>query len=196
VVSTWEAMRLWTPEYILQNVPYLKKIKRSTHSVFILAVRGRSHVRELPEIGLSDKKYQIQNISTEEFLHLTPSVSSEYLYYFGEIDAWADIKNDIHTEKLSLKTPNTSYTSATSVFMGHPGVIAQCHHDRSHNFFAQIYGKKKWILYPPSEWENLYLYPYLHAHYQQSQIHNWSHPDLEHFPKFSKAQGYEVPHDH
>jgi hypoxia-inducible factor 1-alpha inhibitor (HIF hydroxylase) len=89
--------------------------------------------------------------------------------------------------------------------MGHAGVTAHTHYDRSHNFFVQIYGTKRWILVPPSQWENIYLYPgtkkfldkflmkisVLHPHYHQSQI-DWDDVNLKNFPNFSQTEAYEV----
>jgi len=51
------------------------------------------------------------------------------------------------------------------IWMGHKGVIAQTHYDQSHNFHTAIVGRKRFLLYPPSYWRYLYLFP--HVRYAQ-----------------------------
>lgn len=96
-----------------------------------------------------------------------------------------------YTEQIFIYPPKILLLFLSSIWMGHAGVTAHTHYDRSHNFFVQIYGTKRFILFPPSQAESLYLYPALHPHYHQSQI-DFDNPDLELFPKFKEAEAYEV----
>lgn len=169
----------------------LKNVKNSTDNVFVLKIDDRSLIPEIPNVGMSPKEYVIQNISTKDFIQATPSLTGFYLYYFGELESWTWMKKDLQVGMLTFKPDGSPYDSSTQIFMGHSGVIAQTHHDRSHNFFVQIYGRKRFLLFPPSEWEGLYLYPYLHPHYQQSQV-EWENPDFDKFPKFSNVTVYEA----
>mgnify|MGYP001083955515 FL=1 len=65
------------------------------------------------------------------------------------------------------------------------------HYDYSHNFHAVLQGKKHFLLFPPSDWENLYLYPSLHPYSTKGQVVIDS-PDLIAFPKLAQATGFEV----
>ena len=56
------------------------------------------------------------------------------------------------------------------LWIGHRGIVSNLHYDRSHNFFAQIRGTKRWTLFPPSQHSSVYLYPSLHPHYRQTQV--------------------------
>lgn len=45
-----------------------------------------------------------------------------------------------------------------------------CHYDEQENFFAQVQGFKRCILFPPSEFDCLYPYPVHHPHDRQSMV--------------------------
>ena len=67
---------------------------------------------------------------------------------------------------------NHGNMSRGMLWMGSAGVIAQTHHDRSYNLFAQIAGRKALYLWPP-ESGRLNMHPSYHGSRRQSQI---SHP--------------------
>jgi [protein]-arginine 3-hydroxylase / protease len=78
-------------------------------------------------------------------------------------------------------------------WMGPAGVISTLHFDRAHNLFVQLYGRKKWILIPPSESRNLY-YPCLE--FPLSRLHmspiEVERPDFERFPLYKNVQPIEL----
>lgn len=83
---------------------------------------------------------------------------------------------------LSLSSPYES-----NVWIGPKGTVVHLHFDWSNNFYLQIEGKKRFILYPPNQTK--YLYPYSKKtkipHVSQVDINA---PDLEKFSNFTKAQ--------
>jgi len=89
-------------------------------------------------------------------------------------------------------TPDKSYLFRwTNAWFGPAGATTHTHYDISHNFYAQIYGIKRFILFPPEQNENLYLFPFLHPGAQQSQV-NFDDPNLRMFPKFIDANATEA----
>lgn len=60
--------------------------------------------------------------------------------------------------------------SSVNVWIGQRGVRAHCHFDGFHNFYAQLVGTKKFIVYPPRAWNTTYVYPFLHPHHGQAQV--------------------------
>ena len=76
--------------------------------------------------------------------------------------------------------------------MGQPHVIAHCHYDGYHNFYAQLYGTKKFTLFQPDNWPGLYPYPFLHPSHAQSQVNLSDSLDLSVFPLAGKARALEV----
>lgn len=58
----------------------------------------------------------------------------------------------------------------THVWLSSPNTTTPAHYDVSHNLYFQIYGRKRFLLAPPSAWEQLYLYPVLHPGHRSSQV--------------------------
>lgn len=57
-----------------------------------------------------------------------------------------------------------------NVWLGGAGCIAHTHFDSYENLNAQLYGRKHWLLFPPNQYRNLHMYPYLHPSYAQAQV--------------------------
>ena len=72
-----------------------------------------------------------------------------------------------------------------SVWLGKRNVTSNIHYDISVNTFVQIYGTKRFVLFPPEETPNLYLYPALHHRYRRSQVDMTSFKNDARFPKAS-----------
>jgi hypothetical protein len=62
------------------------------------------------------------------------------------------------------------------------------HYDLSYNFFVQITGTKTFLLLPPENHKNIYMFPRVHPHHRRSQA-NLTAIDLEVFPKFAEVTG-------
>ncbi|CAC5402198.1 HIF1AN [Mytilus coruscus] len=77
------------------------------------------------------------------------------------------------------------------LLIGQEGNITPVHYDEQENFFAQVYGYKRFILFPPEEFPNLYPHPTYHPCDRQSQV-DFDEPDFEKFPKFRNASGFET----
>ena len=56
------------------------------------------------------------------------------------------------------------------LWSGEAGVTAQTHYDHVENFFVQLQGYKRVVLYPPSDAAPLHPFPSLHPSYHQSQV--------------------------
>jgi lysine-specific demethylase 8 len=83
------------------------------------------------------------------------------------------------------------------------------------NFNAQLYGKKRFIMFPPEQANDLYIYPFLHPSYAQGPFRSFVSvfflcsdltdtnlassgqadlvtPDLDSYPRLRNATGWEV----
>ncbi|XP_065198767.1 HSPB1-associated protein 1-like, partial [Sycon ciliatum] len=81
-----------------------------------------------------------------------------------------------------------------SVFwMGTKGAYTPCHYDTyGYNVVTQLYGRKRWTLYPPSD--ERYLYP-TRIPYEESSVFSavdHKQPDSTKYPLFAGATKYEV----
>ncbi|XP_033124558.1 hypoxia-inducible factor 1-alpha inhibitor-like [Anneissia japonica] len=77
------------------------------------------------------------------------------------------------------------------LLIGMDGNVTPAHYDEQQNFFAQIQGYKKCILFPPNQFAYLYPFPVSHPCDRQSQV-DFDSPDFAKFPKFSQVKGYEA----
>ena len=81
----------------------------------------------------------------------------------------------------------------STIWIGSAGASTPCHIDTyGCNLVAQIYGRKKWTLFPPNETRNLYP---TRIPYEESSVFsqvNINNPDLSRFPAFTSAVRYEV----
>ncbi len=66
------------------------------------------------------------------------------------------------------------------VWMGCRDTTSAAHYDVVDNFYVQFYGRKRFVLFPPTSHRSLYVYPRNHPHTRQSQV-DFSSPDLYKF---------------
>ena len=103
------------------------------------------------------------NLRTRDFFAKARSSDSrgEYYYYSGPIeDFGADLAAEI--SPFDWMNPHEGEEFTRNVWMGYNGTTAHTHYDIFHNFNVQLYGRKRFLLMPPSDWANLYHYPRIH----------------------------------
>ncbi|XP_035461571.2 hypoxia-inducible factor 1-alpha inhibitor isoform X2 [Scophthalmus maximus] len=86
---------------------------------------------------------------------------------------------------------NWGQLTSNLLLIGMEGNVTPAHYDEQQNFFAQIKGHKRCILFPPDQFECLYPYPVHHPCDRQSQV-DFDNPDYERFPNFRNVVGYEA----
>jgi len=79
--------------------------------------------------------------------------------------------------------------TANLLLVGMKGVLTPLHFDEQENLFCQLKGNKEVVLFPPSNFENLYPFPQGHPCDRQSMI-DIDNPDMSQFPKFKDATPY------
>lgn len=89
------------------------------------------------------------------------------------------------------KKMNWGTLTSNLLLIGLPGNITPVHYDEQQNFFCQVTGHKRVILFHPDQFECLYPFPLYHPCDRQSQV-DFDNPDYERFPKLREAKGLEV----
>lgn len=74
------------------------------------------------------------------------------------------------------------------LFAGLGGTLYHCHYDLQPNLHVQLTGKKRFIIFPPEDWEHLYPFPLHHDLDRRSQV-DFDNPDYAKFPRFKGATG-------
>jgi len=77
------------------------------------------------------------------------------------------------------------------LFAGLGGTVYHCHYDLQPNLHVQLTGRKRFILFPPDDWPNLYPFPVHHDLDRRSMV-NLDSPDSDRFPNWKKARGHLV----
>lgn len=168
--------------------------------------------------GDQDKSVSYVDVYLKDFLH-TVFDPHTYLYWTGPCAVLETFQGEIVDKGSSpssfgdwefLKVVDSSVNITRSdgelwrpmLWLSHPGVVAQTHFDTQHNFFAQVMGRKKMLIF--EQYSELYPYPNIHRRYRQSQIHleNATLANLsstsdgrtmaERFPKSKRLDAMEV----
>jgi hypothetical protein len=169
-VGGWPAMQRWPrPGYLASKAPSeTAGVYRNTHRTFGPYYDPR---RPLAHLTAPMNAYETNiALPTEALLEQMRHAgrSSDFLYYSGEADQWGDwVLDDVEPfEHLLALNPSVS---SINLWVGQAGVRAHCHYDGYHNFYAQVVGRKRFTLLPPTAWPVLRPYPFLHPSHAQCQ---------------------------
>jgi len=77
------------------------------------------------------------------------------------------------------------------LFAGLGGTLYHCHYDLQPNLHVQLSGRKRFILFPPSDWPHLYPFPVHHDLDRRSMV-DLDSPDSLKFPSWHNAVGHLV----
>ena len=190
ITQTWTATKKWTPFYLSKKISKLSGIYKNGNRWF-----GPYYDTSKPLSHLSTRnnvyRTDVSMKGDDFFRHLEHPRNDSYIYFTGDIDdvaswAWSDVQPIQELLKLNPKH------SSINVWMGQPHVIAHCHYDGYHNFYAQLYGRKKFTLFRPTEWPGISPYPFLHPSHAQAQVNLSDENSIAVFPAARHLEGYQV----
>lgn len=167
--SNWPALKKWTPAYLTEHYGALNVdvYDNSFESV------GKNYLKPKGKMAFS------------EYLNLIISKpTSLRLFLFKLLDKAPELKKDII---ISKDIGNVS-KRFLFLFFGGAGGSPPMHYDLDlpHNFHTLIWGKKRVMLFPPEQSENIYQHPFTVRSYV-----DFDNPDYSKFPKLAEARGYE-----
>ena len=139
------------------------------------------------------KCYERVNMSSAELIrHLQSSEGPDAYSFATKLDIFPQsfIKHSLPLTPFMVLPPNyvpkdEHLHRQTFLWMSAPGTVTPsvsiglisrlhsclvAHFDLFHNFYVQIQGRKKFVLFPPAQWEQLYLYPILHPGGRSAQV--------------------------
>lgn len=192
IANRWPARKLWSPKYLQSKFKKLEGIYENSNRWF-----GPYYDTQKPLTTYTTHpnpyKTDVILTSKEFFNRIQNPIPGRYHYLTSDIDSlgnWGAI-DDLYPLD-DMLSPNPS-RSSINVWIGQPHVIAHCHYDGYHNFYTQLYGRKKFTLLRPTQWPGLYPYPFLHPSHAQAQV-NLSRPsDAKEFPlSGSQLEVYEI----
>jgi len=140
-----------------------------------------------------------ETVTFEEFLAARDSaehqpVESEHIY----LQLNSDKRHEFIARDLPFFAPKPSWwmvdyhaNKGINCRFGARGIIAETHYDGGRNFVAMLRGSKRYVLSPPKDCPNLYLWPKGHPEGRHSKA-DWSQLDLEKYPLMGDAVGTQV----
>ncbi len=190
VVMTWQASTNWIPSYLQSRLGSISGIYENENRWF-----GPYFDSTKPLVEHATRRNPYKTgitMDAGDFFDLLHSPKEgKYHYFTGSIDdlgEWAYLEIQPLDELLLLN----QRLSSVNVWIGPPYVIAHCHYDGYHNFYAQLYGRKRFTLFSPTNWPGLYPFPFLHPSHAQAQVNASNQEDVENFRSIREVEAVEV----
>ncbi len=161
--DNWTAAT-WTPSLLARTVKLIP-CKKSPERVFKYFAVGKplepfSFPKPFQEVVYPGKKF---------FELLQEPFDGSYYYSSGGIELLG-LEDTFTDDSLPLLTfPAHGSYGQINFWFGGANVTAYTHYDTSHNLHLVVYGRKKFVIFPPSSHAELILYPSLHQFYRQVQ---------------------------
>lgn len=193
--AKWPARKLWTPEYLERKFAE-ESFRLSGAYVHTSPIFGPYFDASKPFNidGVRDTMVRVNEHAT-----WSPTSSQffggfagpKWHYYTGKLAELPEsLQKEITPIDLVLDLNPRAQEENMNIWIGAAGVSAACHYDGYDNINVQLYGRKLWNLYSPTNHTELSLFPYLHFHHAQTQV-NVEQPDYDLFPNFKHAVRYQ-----
>ena len=169
LASSWPAIRKWTPEFLKQKYGDLQvKVYNAS-----FAQPGKHYVSSLRKMPF------------KEYLHLVTTSSKDLrIFAFDILREAPELKEDIMFPSIA----NGFSKRFVFMFFGCKSSVTPMHYDidMSHLFHTVIYGKKRVVLFPYEDSNNLYQHPFNTRSYVDVD-----NPDFDKYPRLRNATGYQ-----
>jgi jumonji domain-containing protein 7 len=177
IVNEWQARTKSTPDAI-----------KSLFGNMIVEVRDSDN--EIDQFFGEGKR---SHIRLEEYIDLisNPDSTRQRLPYLGNMSFNAS--SHLSTLKKYFQFPRyfpNQILEEMRLWIGAPGQISTIHNDNYHNFNAQLYGRKTFLLFPPEQHRLLYT-QLMNRTCWASPI-NPHQPDIDKYPLFALAEALEA----
>lgn len=180
----WKATTKWTPEYLdcvlghqETRVSYrddgITGANFETETELVPFTEARQRIEE-------DGRNYVSQMSIER-----PWVSRRVT---GDDVDFPQLADDIRQPRF-LDNPS-KFHFVTMLWFGGDRCKSGLHWDVFNNFFIQISGKKRFLLFSPSQTE--YLYPEYGTRYPHTARVNVFDPDEDDFPRYERAESVEL----
>ena len=172
----WLAMKQWTPEYLAAQLEGgMPLVDESTNKTFVWYDESRQMYRRL---GLTSHSEHLRrdDVSSREFFMRSSDAGPPYRQLSSKIASSPldHLASDVSPHDWMLAARDRRYTDDVSATMwaGDAGTTSHTHYDGVVNCFAQVIGRKEFVLWPPEAWEMMWLHPHAHPAHRQAQRTN------------------------
>jgi hypothetical protein len=207
-------MGKWRPSYIAEHLSLMKNTQAHENRTFSYFKEAKP-LSKLPLIRKNFKSsaFSIAKLATNKFFEYASQYPPRGLFYYSVVafdELGPTLQQDLYPLEPFISLPETikqkllaegkgtgvdprdsARFRSTTVWFGPSGATTQAHYDVQDNFYAQLYGHKRFILFPPEQNRDLYLNGFLHSAAQQAQV-DLEHPDLDKYPRFKNAAALDA----
>lgn len=178
-ISGWKALSLWTVDYLNTIVGNTQvDISVSQNRIFSGDIKnGFANLKQKMKFSNFLKLLLLKNNLAEKYYYLQQqSIPAVFLELIQDISF-----PGYFDKKLSIDP---------TLWVGYGGNISPLHYDAMDNLFAQVSGRKRFVIFDPQQTSSLYPFPAYSKIPHLSQI-DIDRPELERFPNFQKAKPLE-----
>lgn len=180
-INEWEALSSW-------SIDYFKSIAGKTDiRVEVSPTKIFPPVHERP---YKQSGYRIESMTFGQYIDKITSgdlVAEGYYFAQQPVDVlFPQLMNDIKPPDYFKK----KHLISTNLWFAGEGNITPMHYDLVHNLYAQVIGRKRFILFAPEQTSLLYPFPKTSpiAHFSRVKLDD---PDPVKFPRFQRAKPLE-----
>ena len=177
-LSDWKALGVWSPEYLASAL----KMRRVQ-----VAISSGDRFNYRPQRGAAVEEFQLETMDFPSAVARMSRPGHEHLYVMQRSipEQFPELLSDI-------KTPPWIRNQQTKInlWFGGANNVTPLHHDQPNNFYAQLYGRKRFTIFDPMETDFLYPYP-VETEVGHISYVDVEQPDLIKYPNFRRARSYE-----
>jgi hypothetical protein len=170
MMGDWPAMRTWSFAYLRE--------RWGTLEVPVVKLQDRSLGRD-PAVGLA-----YQSATLQQAVDLVFDESGPGYYMIAPIeDALRAVFDDVKMPPYCVGKPRLR----SRLWMSAGNTVSPLHRDFPHNMYAQVVGRKRFILLPPRDKHRVYPYS-LRSKLPQVSAVDPENPDYGRYPRFRDAR--------
>lgn len=182
MVDSWPARKSWSPAYWQDKFG-----------------KVRIRVKVLEQDRPTDPDYYLHNkisddsMTIAEYIEKTEHSEPSGRLYMSQVPITKlipEVQNDLRAFPYQIAFPRRVGNGRGMLWMGPQGCSSALHFDPYHNFYVQLWGKKRWVVFPKSQQHMLYVPSQLPLRYF-SPI-DFLAPDLAQYPKYADASPLEL----
>jgi hypothetical protein len=171
----------WTPEYLIEKLGNrVVRVNTSSSTTFFLDPKKGGFFIPPLEMGFKDYINKIRSPRNTQIL---------YMQQLSIIRELQELKPYFILPKY-INSPQQSIDEI-GLWVSPGGNTSPLHYDLDNNFFIQSYGFKKFLLYTPWEFYNLYPNSLFSKAPHTSKI-DLSNPDMKKYPNFLRVKPKEI----
>lgn len=183
---TWELPQRWTSAYLRQHIDVLSNVlaNSTTGAKFFYVDNLKPLLAKSAGAVRWTQPYQVlAAVQADAFVGLNVTRFGHQMYFSRTV---ADVSAVLSADVASFREVLPSEAGPVKMWMSSPGVTARLHNDNSDNLFNQVVGRKRFVLFDPRAWRDLYMFSSLHPASRQSQVDVHA-LNITRFPRFRAA---------